>query len=370
MLGMGFVGKVHAYAYTALPFFYENLPYKIKLKAVYNRTLAVAQAAKESYGFEFATDDMDDIFRRDDIDVVSICLPNYQHAEAAIKAIGRGMHVYCEKPLAASEAEAASILKALEGKDIRHQTVFHNRFFACVMRARQIIEEGRLGRIFSFEASYQHPGNVDAAKPYSWKFDKEYACGGTLFDMGSHVLDMLYYLMGRYREIYAQTQIAHQVRRDNAGRECSVQVEDAAYIVAEMENGAQGTIHVSKIATGSNDEFRVEIFGEKGAIRLDLMEPNWVWFYDNTLPDSSLGGCKGFTKIESVQRYDAPGGSFPSSKLPGGWLRAHVHSLYSFLDCVYNGKPCKPDLADGAYIQHVMEAAYASDRAGARVQVK
>ena len=369
VLGLGFIGKVHTYAYTALPFFYENLPFKVKLKAVYNRTLAVAQAAKDSFGFEFATDDMNEVFCRDDIDVVSICLPNYQHAEAVIKAAQRGWYIYCEKPLAASEADALKMLKALEGKDIRHQIVFHYRCFACVMRAQQIIEEGRLGRILSFNVTYQHPSNVDSAKPYTWKYSKEHACGGTLFDMGSHALDMLYYLIGKYREIYAKTQIAHKTRRDNAGRECIVDVEDAAYIIAEMENGAQGTIHVSKIAVGTNDDFRVEIFGEKGAIRFDLMEPNWVWFYDNTVPDGRLGGCKGFTKIESVQRFDSPGGSFPSPKLPGGWLRAHVHSLYRFLDCVYTGSSCTPDLADGAYIQHVMEAAYASDRAGTCVQV-
>jgi predicted dehydrogenase len=99
------------------------------------------------------------------------------------------------------------------------------------------------------------------------------------------------------------------------------------------------------------------------------MDPNWVWFYDNTTPDVSLGGNKGFTRIESVQRFEPPGGSFPSSKLPGGWLRAHIHSLYRFLDCVYEGKPCSPDLKDGAYIQRVMHAAYESDNVGTWVNI-
>jgi len=366
---MGFIGKVHTYAFTSLPFFYTDLPFHIRLAAVYDRTLSVAQKAQEQYGFDYATDDMDDIWRREDIDVVSVCLPNYQHAGAVMQAAKRGLHIYCEKPLAANDQEAEEILRAVQGKDIRHQIVFHNRFFACVMRARQIIDEGRLGRIHSFNASYQHPSNVDPEKPYNWKFDKQYACGGALFDMGAHVLDMLYYLMGEYRGLYAHMQIAHPVRRDENSREHRVEVEDAAYIIAEMKNGARGTIHVSKIATGTNDEFLVEIFGEKGALKFNLMDPNWVWFYDHTAPDAGLGGCKGFTKIESVQRYMPPGGTFPSPKLSGGWLRAHVHSLYHFLTCVHEGRPCAPDLQDGAYIQHVMQAAYASDRSGSWIPI-
>lgn len=251
VLGMGFIGKVHTYACTVLPFYYSNLPFRIRLSGVYNRTLETARQARDSYGFGFAADDMDAVLERGDIDAVSICLPNYQHAQAVIKAATRGLHIYCEKPLAATEAEAQSILKAVEGKDIRHQIVFHNRFFAAVMRARQIIEEGALGRILSFSASYMHPSNVDASKKYGWKFDRECACGGALYDMGSHVLDMLYYLIGEYKSVCAKTQIAHGIRLDGKGQEQSVQVEDAAYIIAQMKNGAGGTINVSKIATAA-----------------------------------------------------------------------------------------------------------------------
>lgn len=369
VLGMGFIGKVHTYAYATLPYFYTKLPYRIKLAGVYNRTLATAQKARDDYGFGFATDNVDDVLLRGDVDAVSICLPNFQHAECVKKALGRGLHVYCEKPLTATEAEANEILQALPGKDVCHQIVFHNRFFAAVMRARQIIEEGRLGRILSFNATYQHPGNVDSGKKFDWKCAKEYTGGGVLFDMGSHVLDMIYYLIGEYKGLFAKTQIAHRARLDEHGNVCRVEVEDAAYIVAEMKNGAQGTVHVSKLAAGSNDEFIVEVFGERGALKFNLMDPNWVWFYDNTLPHAGLGGDRGFVKIESVQRYDWPGGSFPSPKLAGGWLRAHVHSLYCFLDCVRQGKPCKPDLRDGAYIQHVMQVAYDSDKANAWLAV-
>ncbi len=367
---MGFIGKVHTYACTVLPFYYSELPFRVKLSGVYDRTLTKAVQAKEDYGFEFATDCMDDILLSSDADAVCICLPNYQHAECVLKAIGQSRHIYCEKPLAASLDEADLIVKTLADKPLVNRIVFHSRFFASVMRARQIIDEGRLGRILGFHVLYQHSSNLDKNKKYNWKYSKQYACGGALADMGSHMLDMIYYLIGEYAGIFMKTQIAHKTRFDENNALRAVDVEDAACIVATMRNGAVGTMQVTKIAAGSNDEFIIEISGEKGALKLNLMDPNWVWFYDNSLPDAELGGYKGFTRIESVQRYAPPGGSFPSPKLSGGWLRAHVHSLYEFLNGIYQDSPCKPDLIDGAYIQRVMAAAYESDRTGAWVQLE
>lgn len=368
VLGTGFIGKVHTYAIKSLPFYYEGLPFRVKLKGVYSRTLESAIRAKEDYGFEFATDSLGDIFSSEAINAVSICLPNYQHRECVLRAIEKGLAIYCEKPLAADAGEADEITKALKGSSITNRIVFQNRFFACALRAKELVDEGKLGRILSFHVSYQHPSNL-GNKQFGWKFEKKYSCGGVLFDMGSHALDMLYYLLGEFKSVSAKMQTAYPQRLDKNGVVRQVEVEDAAYIIAEMKDGSSGTIQVSKIAAGSNDDFKVEIYGEKGSLRFDLMDPNWVDFYDNTAPECPLGGDRGFLKIESVQRYPNPGGRFPSSKLAGGWLRAHIHSMYDFLSCVYEGRRGKPDIADGAYIQYVMQKAYESDKTGMRINL-
>ena len=133
-------------------------------------------------------------------------------------------------------------------------------------------------------------------------------------------------------------------------------------MLVRMEDGSTGVIEVSKIATGMNDELRFEIHGDKGAIRFNLMDPNFLEFYDNTKPDQPVGGERGFTRIETVQRFPEPGGAFVSPKAPIGWIRGHVHCLYNFLQCVHEGKQASPSLRDGAYIQYVMEKAYESDR--------
>ncbi|MDO8685334.1 MAG: Gfo/Idh/MocA family oxidoreductase [Clostridiales bacterium] len=143
-----------------------------------------------------------------------------------------------------------------------------------------------------------------------------------------------------------------------------IKADDLAFMILKMENGGIGTIEASKVSTGTNDELRFEIHGEKGAVRFNLMDPNWLEHYDNTLPDAPLGGNKGFTKIESIQRFKKPGGDFPSSKFSIGWIKAYVHSLYNFLSCLYEKKPASLSFIEGAYIQYIMENAYESDRRG------
>ena len=112
----------------------------------------------------------------------------------------------------------------------------------------------------------------------------------------------------------------------------------------------------------SFNDFSFEIYGEKGALKYSLMEPNWLWYYDNTLEEVPLGGMRGFTRIEAVGRYPLPGGVFPSPKAPVGWLMGHVESYCDFLNSVSSGTQSRPDFEDAAHVQKVMSAAYLSDQ--------
>jgi predicted dehydrogenase len=365
IVGFGFMGKTHTYAYKTMPFFYDSLPFKIKLKAVCSRRKETVQEAKEKYGFELATTDIGELYERDDIDIINICTPNLLHKEMVINALLAGKHVYCDKPLVVNNAEAGEILELLNNKpelsNLVTQVAYQNRFYPVTMRARQLIEEGAIGNPVSFRASYLHSGSVNPDKPIGWKQDKDCG-GGVLADMGSHVLDMVYYLIGEYESVSAINHVLYPRRPDRNGKIINITAEDLFIMTARMKNGAVGTLEASKIATGTNDEFQVEIYGDKGALKFDLMNANWLEYYDNTVSDKPMGGRKGFTKIECVQRFEKPGGNFPPSKLSIGWLRAHVHSLYSFISCVHDGKKADPSIKEGAYIQYVMEKAFESDK--------
>ena len=361
IVGFGFMGKTHTYGYKTIPLYYNNLPFKIKLVGVCDSILEVAQRAKEILDFEFATDNPDDIFNRTDIDIVDMCTPNIFHKEAVLKALKAGKNVYCDKPLATSYEETKEITGMLGKYDVITQMALQYRFFPATMRAKELLEEGHIGKIMSFRACYLHSGSVDSKKPISWKQDKKFGGGGVLFDLGSHVLDIMYYLLGEYSSIFAKTEIVYSQRPDKNGNLVNIEADDVAFMIAKMKNGGTGTIEASKVATGVNDELRFEIHGDKGAIRFNLMDPNWLEYYDNTLPEAPLGGTKGYMRIECVQRFKKPGGDFPSSKFSIGWIRSHVHSLYNFLSCVYEKRQASPSFKEGAYIQYIMEKAYESD---------
>jgi predicted dehydrogenase len=321
----------------------------------------VAQRAKESLDFEFATENPDDIFGNPEIDVVDVCTPNVYHKDQVLKALSAGKNVYCDKPLATSYEETKEITSVLSKYNAVSQMALQYRFFPATMRAKELIEEGRIGRVLSFRACYLHSGSVDAKKAIGSKQDKKFGGGGVLFDLGSHVIDVMYFLLGKYDSVFTTTDIIYKQRPDKSGSMIDITADDAAYMLVKMKNGCTGTIEASKIATGTNDELRFEIHGDKGAIRFNNMDPNWLDFYDNTVPEEPLGGTKGFTRIECVQRFKKPGGDFPASKFSIGWIRSHVHSLYSFLSCVDEGRQASPSFEDGAYVQHVMEKAYEAD---------
>jgi predicted dehydrogenase len=360
IIGYGFMGKAHTYGYKTIPLYYPDLPFRTKLVGICDVSLPNALAAKKYNDFEFATDNAEDIFSRDDIHVVNICTPNIFHKADIVKAINSGKAVYCDKPLTVGYDEISDILSSLEKKSVVNQMALQYRFYPATMRAKELIEEGRLGRILSFRASYLHSGSVDPDKPIGWKQDKKIGGGGVLFDLGSHVLDLLYHLLGDYNSIFTMTETVYNKRPDKAGNMVDIDADDLSIMLVRMKNGGAGVIEASKVATGTNDELRFEIHGTKGAIRFNLMEPNWLDFYDNTLAEAPLGGTKGFTKIECVQRFYKPGGGFPSSKNSIGWIRGHVHCLYNFLSCVNEGKQASPSFKEGAYIQKVMDAAYES----------
>jgi Predicted dehydrogenases and related proteins len=369
IIGFGFMGKTHTYGYKTIPLYYSNLPFKIKLVGICDTVPGVADKAKEALDFQFATTNPDDIFNSKDIDVIDVCTPNIYHKDAVLKAIKAGKNVYCDKPLATSYEETKEIIDALEKQDVITQMALQYRFFPPVMRAAELIEEGRIGRVMSFRACYLHSGSVDPKKPIGWKQDKKFGGGGVLFDLGSHILDVMYYLLGEYKSIFAKTDVIYSQRPDKSGNMINIEADDLAFMIVKMKSGCMGTIEASKVATGTNDELRFEIHGDKGAVRFNLMDPNYLEFYDNTQPDAPLGGNKGYTKIECVQRFKKPGGDFPGPKFSIGWIRSHVHSLYSFLNCVYEKKNATPSFKDGAYIQYVMEKAYESDEKSTWVEI-
>ena len=360
MLGFGSMGKTHTYAINNFKFYMSDLPFDVKLSGVCTTSQEKSNIVCDKYGFEFGTTNEEDIINSPDIDVIDICTPNIYHYDSMKKAIAAGKHIYCEKPLCISLAQANEIAELAKRSEKINNIVFNNRFIAPIQRAKQLIDEGRLGRILSFNVSYLHSSAVLTSKNAGWKQNKDICGGGVLFDLGSHVIDLIYHLCGQFDEVNTLTQIAYPERAGMDGNLWQTNADEAFYMLAKLENGACGTISASKVAVGANDDIILDIYGEKGSLKFSLMDCNWLQFYDNSAPDAALGGNKGYTKIECVGRYPEPQGTFPSPKASSGWLRGHVSSIYNFLNSVYTGTQTSPNFKDGAYVQAVMEAAYRS----------
>ena len=268
----------------------------------------------------------------------------------------------CSSDLCVTSKQAYEIAELAEKRGVIGKIVFNNRYLSGILRAKQLVDSGKLGRILSFRCSYLHSSCADPGKTASWKQDKDICGGGVLFDLGSHAIDLIYFLCGKFSEVSSMSQIAFETRLGTDGKEWKTNADEAFYINAVLESGARGTIEASKICVGSNDDLTLEIYGTDGSIRYSLMDPNFISFYDNTAPDGAYGGERGFTRIECVGRYPSPAGIFPGVKAPSGWLRGHLGSMYSFLEAVHNNdKTSSPTLFDAAHVQRVMEAAYESD---------
>ena len=361
--GFGFIGKVHAYGYLNMPLFYDPPPLAAKLVGVATSNPDTLKRAQALMGFEFGTTSLPELIARDDIHIIHCCLPNHLHKPLLLEAIRRGKHIYCDKPLAFSAAEADEIVAAMDKGRYKgiNQMTFQNRFLPATLRAKQLAEEGLLGRVLSFRAAYLHAGYVDPERPMSWRLDRKQGGGGALYDLGAHLLDLLWWLLGDFAAVSAVTEIFTRERpvAKGASAKAPVEVDDLALLTLRLKGGGLGTVEATRVATGANDELRLEIHGTQGALRFNLMEPNWLDVYDLRAPEEPLGGRRGFTRIECVQRYPRPA-VFPGPKFNPGWLRGHVACLHNFLSCIASGREARPSLRDGAYVQRVMDRAYAA----------
>jgi predicted dehydrogenase len=356
ILGFGMIGKVHAYGYATLPFYYDPPPLAARITHVVTARPETAEKARRFLAADVAATDFRAVTENPEIDIVHICTPNDRHCEALLSAIAHQKHIYCDKPLVATEDEARQVAAALQGYRGTAQMTFQYRFFPATLRAKQLIDEGRLGRVLAFRAAYLHAGSADPQAPARWKLTAA-AGGGVIADLASHLLDLVEHLAGPIEAVMAETHTAYTQRPSptDPASKVAIDVEDSVLVLARLQEGGPGTLEATKLATGTEDELRIEIHGSQGALRFNLMEPHHLEFYDATTSDRPLGGTRGWQHIDTGQRYLPPAAAFPSHKAAIGWTRGHVACLANFLQAVAAGQAAEPGLAQGIRVQQLME---------------
>ncbi len=368
IIGAGFMGRTHAFGWSSLPFFYKDLPYRCVLKAVATSKPESAEAARAELGFEKAYADALALITDPEVDLIDIASPNSAHLAAILAAAAGGKPVYCDKPLTGDLQQALLIEQVVPDLARAGQMTLQYRFYPATLRARQMIEAGQLGDVICFRAAYLHSGNVAPGKRMNWKDLRAYGAG-VLYDLGSHAIDLLTWLCGAgLAEVSARQKTLH-ARRPSLADPAALadqDTDDMTLISATLANGALGSLEVSKIATGAQDELRFEIHGTRGALRFNLTQPDFLDFFDAADPEAPLGGESGFKRIHCLQRYPAPAG-FPGPKFAIGWLRGHQHCLFSFIDAVHAGRPFDPSLARGIELEKALAAVAQSAATGRAV---
>ncbi|MBO7296237.1 MAG: Gfo/Idh/MocA family oxidoreductase [Clostridia bacterium] len=366
IVGFGAMGKTHAYSIASLPYFYSPLEFTASVRGICTTSAEKTARICGDLGFARAYKDAQEMIADPEINVIDICTPNVTHFEIANAALDAGKSVLCEKPFTVSYAQAQALAAKAADQGLICGVVYNNRHLAAIMRAKQLIEEGALGRILSFSFHYRHDSDIDPARFVGWKQDATVCGAGTLFDLGSHAIDLCRHLCGEFASISGKSHIAFDTHKQKDGSLWQTNADEAFYMTATLECGAVGQISVSKLAHGTEDGLSFEVYGTGGALRYSLAECDILYYMDASSPKLPLGGTSGFTAIPASGRYPAPGGAFPAVKAPQGWLRGHIHGMYLYLDAVASGTHFSPDFADGAQIQRIMAAAMKSDAEGGK----
>lgn len=376
LIGSKFMGRAHSNAYLKVAKFFD-LPLEPVMHTICARNEAEIQEFAARWGWNRASTSWQEVVADPEIDLVDVTTPNNVHAEHSIAALEAGKHVACEKPLAHTLDDARQMAEAA-GKASGKTFVWYNyRRCPAVALAHQLVAQGRLGKIYQIRGCYlQDWAGPDT--PLMWRFQGEVAGSGALGDLCAHTIDTARFITGdEVTEVIGSTMetvIKERKILESTGGEISGRgaetsgktgkstVDDIVLFVARMESGALATFEATRLSTGYKNSNRLEIHGEKGAIRFDFERMNELDWYDNTLPEN----------LQGWSTINVTNGNADHPYAAAWWPVAHVlgyeHSFINqtsdIIRMVGGEAPVvpMPDFADAYKVQRVLTAVVKSDR--------
>jgi len=352
MIGYDFMGRAHSNAWRQVGRFMADLPYEPVMKVVAGRTEAKVKEAAERLGWEEYATRWEDVIARKDIDIIDICTPGDSHMPIAIAAAQANKHILCEKPLANTLADAEQMWKAVAKAGVMHMLCHNYRRCPAVALAKQLIDAGKIGKIYHYRGTYLQDWIVDPAFPRVWRLVKSRAGSGSLGDILSHTMDLSRYLVGEPVEVSAllETFITERPLPDNPSKKGAVDVDDAALSLVRYDNGAVGYLEGTRFATGRKNYNRFEINGAKGSIVWDLEQLNDLQLYIEEGPNS------GFRTISVTDgKHPYVGAWWPPGHIIG-YEHSFTHTVYDFLCAIAAQKLPSPSFEDGYKNQRVLDA--------------
>jgi predicted dehydrogenase len=364
LIGYGFMGRAHSNAYRKVSNFFD-LKYLPVLKAVCAREEPKVKAFASKWGYESYETDWRKLVARKDIDLVDIACPNDMHKEIAIAAAKAGKMILCEKPLSMNGPDGLKMVQAVEKARVPNMVWYNYRRIPAVTLAKELIDEGRLGRIFHYRAKFLQDWTISKDLPQGgaglWRLDVKVAGSGVTGDLLAHCIDTALWLNGGIEKVNAMTETFIKERKHNlTGKVAKVGIDDACAFLARFENGSLATFESTRYARGHNALYTFEINGENASIFWDLHDSHRLQYFEHR----DEGRVRGWRSIH-VSDGDHPYmGKWWVPGLQIGYEHSFVHQVADFLDGVAKGKPASPTFRDALETQYVCDAVLKSAKTG------
>lgn len=370
LIGSGFMGQAHADAYRRAAMLYRNLPARPRLVCQADATAELAASAAARFGFERSTGDWRALVEDPEIDVVDITSPNHMHKEMALAAIAAGKHVYCEKPLAVTLEDAEEMAAAARARGVKTMMAFNNIKTPAAMLAKQLIDNGDIGRPTRFRAWFDQGFFNDPELPFSWRCTRKEAGSGALGDLGSHVVAVGQYLMGDVERVVAESETFFPTRPIPAGGSgygakagaeaprAKVENEDQIQALIRFRSGAGGSIEASRIAAGKVFGVYWEVSGTEGTIIMDGERFNELKISRFTDPKPDRGFKTIYAGSQVPQFSAFFGFDFAGGGL--GYFDVKVIEVHDLIEGICTDTDAFPNFQFGVANQRILAAIEAS----------
>ena len=356
LIGCGFMGRTHSNAWRKVNNFFD-LEYQPLLKATCDVDEARAKAFAAKWGYASYETDWRKLIARKDIDLIDITVPNDLHKDIALAAAKAGKMLLCEKPLARNGPEGLKMVQAVEKAGVPNLVSYNYRRIPAVALARQLIEEGRLGRIFHYRAKFLQDWTISKDLPQGgpglWRLDLKVAGSGVTGDLLAHCIDTALWLNGGIEKVNAMTETFIKERLHNlTGKVEKVGIDDACAFLARFQNGSLATFEATRYARGHKALYTLEINGEHASLFWDLHDLHRLQYFDHR----DEGRVRGWRSIHVTDGDHPYMGHWWVPGLQIGYEHSFVHQVADFLEGLAKGKPASPTFRDALQTQYVCDA--------------
>ncbi|WP_271986283.1 Gfo/Idh/MocA family protein [Pseudoclavibacter terrae] len=379
VIGAGMAGQAHAFGYRNA-MMSVSTPISVELVAIADPNLPLAQSVAARYGFAEAIGDIDALLERDDIDAISVALPNFLHAEVLPKVIASGKHVFAEKPIGRTVEEASSLQELADASDAVTGVGFSFRRLPGLAALAAAIADGRIGEVHTVRGWYNADYAADPAGALSWRYSQEQSGGGALLDIGSHAIDAVQFVAGQIsrvdnttlrtviaeRPVPSAGAIGHGASASN--ERGPVTNDDIALLSVSFHNGAVGQISLSRIAQGVPNALGVEVFGTRGHASFNSINSGEFVLFEDGLTDAAYNGPRHIV-TGPAHPYFTDVAAMPGGGVGTGYAEAFTAEIQEFLRCVAAGTEMDTDFAAASAMMNVVGAALEASKTGTAVDV-